>query len=892
LGTLRSGGQNAVLVSPQSSRGEADDRRDQPASTDVHALAEEAAALVYRDRGSARSLAAQAVGVAGRDLSSAATGYRVLAAVAVQEGHLDAAEDAIGRAIDAASKCADTRVLGEVLMTRMGIHVLAGRPNEALEDAQRAERYLPTELLPRLRGQAATVMATALGRIDDAIAIYDDIVEQFVRIGSKQDEAVVRNNRGLYLLYRGDVEKSWVDLALARDLFAELGNREAAAECGWNLLMAAARSGDLPLVFSLVDDLESIGDPHDSRAALDLAHTLLEANLIEEAVVAATAATRFTEDSHAPWAAEARLRLAEALLRAGSSSHAAEQALLAEQAATEEGHVAWAALARITTCLARQSLNDGRLPYEELGNAVHTLEVWGWQDEAADARLALAALALERGDAPEALHLARPLAEPSGIQLPGRSRERALHALAITRDAGGDRSGALRAAGAAIRALAVATRNIGSRELRVAAARRRASLTTLAMRISWDNARPRQTLAWAERLRANDLLRIGDTSQQQGIEPYLADLRALEVSNADDATKRFVRHHLERQIASRTRRAAGRAPVARAAFRAAEVLEALNDSALVEFLVVRGSYRAVTLHRNRVQRSRVDASVAETDSTIAALRRALTVLAASRSSASRRRSADEARLAAATMSRLLIEACNLPLCPLVVVPTAGLHGLPWNALPACQDRPLSIAPSASIWARCAQRLHPPRRVVAVVGPYVSHGRQEAQRVVDLYDQAQALVGADATSPRLLQAMTSADLVHIACHGAFRSDNPLFSSMQLADGPLMVHDLEQLERLPGHVVLSACDLALNAVVPGDEMLGLTAALYPKGVHTIIAASQPVDDRAACELMIRYHERLSSGARPAEALADAAAAARGEGDPSCIEAASVFGCHGAG
>src|SRR5262249_10944157 len=79
----------------------------------------------------------------------------------------------------------------------------------------------------------------------------------------------------------------------------------------------------------------------------------------------------------------------------------------------------------------------------------------------------------------------------------------------------------------------------------------------------------------------------------------------------------------------------------------------------------------------------------------------------------------------------------------------------------------------------------------------------------------------ATVTSTLQALDGAALAHLACHGHFRSDSPLFSSLELADGPLNVYDLQNLRRPPGIVVLSACDLALSRLHPGDELLGVAA-----------------------------------------------------------------------
>jgi CHAT domain-containing protein len=101
----------------------------------------------------------------------------------------------------------------------------------------------------------------------------------------------------------------------------------------------------------------------------------------------------------------------------------------------------------------------------------------------------------------------------------------------------------------------------------------------------------------------------------------------------------------------------------------------------------------------------------------------------------------------------------------------------------------------------------------------------------------------------------------------RSDSPLFSSLELADGPLNVYELQHLRRAPELVVLSSCDLATSATHPGDELLGFAAALLNMGTRTVIASTLPVPDAAAKRLMRTLHERLVAGDRPACALAAA-------------------------
>ena len=56
----------------------------------------------------------------------------------------------------------------------------------------------------------------------------------------------------------------------------------------------------------------------------------------------------------------------------------------------------------------------------------------------------------------------------------------------------------------------------------------------------------------------------------------------------------------------------------------------------------------------------------------------------------------------------------------------------------------------------------------------------------------------------LELISGVDLAHLACHGLFRSDNPLFSSLLLSDGPLTLYEVLNSGGVPRRVVLAACE----------------------------------------------------------------------------------------
>jgi CHAT domain-containing protein len=174
------------------------------------------------------------------------------------------------------------------------------------------------------------------------------------------------------------------------------------------------------------------------------------------------------------------------------------------------------------------------------------------------------------------------------------------------------------------------------------------------------------------------------------------------------------------------------------------------------------------------------------------------------------------------------------------------------------------------------------RALLVSGPDLAGGDEEIRRLRPLYAEPSVLTGREATAASVLAAMERADVVHLAAHGSFRADNPMFSSLALHDGPLTVYDLESLAASPSVVVLPACDAARATVKGGDELLGAASALLQVGVTAVIAPVTVVPDAGVVQLMVELHRRLLAGRRPALALLEARRAVTG----GRLTAASAF------
>jgi CHAT domain-containing protein len=120
---------------------------------------------------------------------------------------------------------------------------------------------------------------------------------------------------------------------------------------------------------------------------------------------------------------------------------------------------------------------------------------------------------------------------------------------------------------------------------------------------------------------------------------------------------------------------------------------------------------------------------------------------------------------------------------------------------------------------------------------------------------------------------------------------MFSSLELADGPLTVYDLEGLHHPPAQIVLSACDSGLSGARPGNGLLGMLASLVSLGTSTVVASVVPVPDIDTRAFMLAYHDALAGGHAPAEALR-AAGDAVDDAPPNGFVTRTAFVCFGRG
>lgn len=212
---------------------------------------------------------------------------------------------------------------------------------------------------------------------------------------------------------------------------------------------------------------------------------------------------------------------------------------------------------------------------------------------------------------------------------------------------------------------------------------------------------------------------------------------------------------------------------------------------------------------------------------------------------------------------------------LVLVPHEFLHQIPLHALYngsqyLCDEFTVSYTPSAAVYALCRKRkvnTEGGSLVLGVADEKAPLIMQEAATVAATLPRPELYRGAEATQQVLRERGASSRYIHLATHGRFRADNPMFSSIQLGDGSLTLYDLYQFPLPADLVTLSGCSTGLNVVAQGDELVGLVRGLLSAGAKSLLLSLWDVHDQSTAELMQAFYSRLGSETDKASALAGA-------------------------
>ena len=217
---------------------------------------------------------------------------------------------------------------------------------------------------------------------------------------------------------------------------------------------------------------------------------------------------------------------------------------------------------------------------------------------------------------------------------------------------------------------------------------------------------------------------------------------------------------------------------------------------------------------------------------------------------------------------------------LVIVPHESLHSVPFHALFDGSNYLIDLftvsqAPSASIYVQCCRKRANHNGVPLILGvatqqtPCVD---DELKSLATIFPDAKLFFGPDATEMVLRQNGPTSRLIHIATHGVFRQDQPMFSGICLGDTFLSLYDLYSLKLPASHVTLSGCSTGLNAVASGDEIIGLARGLLSAGARSLLLSLWDVNDKSTAEFMKVFYGSFVQGQNAALALQNAMQAIR--------------------
>jgi CHAT domain-containing protein len=219
---------------------------------------------------------------------------------------------------------------------------------------------------------------------------------------------------------------------------------------------------------------------------------------------------------------------------------------------------------------------------------------------------------------------------------------------------------------------------------------------------------------------------------------------------------------------------------------------------------------------------------------------------------------------------LLMEPLELDLAnyhTLWIVPHRSLWSVPFAALRSdgqyvVEKFELVCLPGFVVLERESETQTPSLTDAPVIVGYSDEGRlartvDEAQVVADVLGDAEVLLEEQASIERLRDAARSCTLLHLATHGLFRADAPLFSALRLADGWLMAGDLEDwyMPRVK-LVTLGACETGVSFSW-GNDLLGLARGFMSAGARRLIVSLWAVDDVSTAELMTGFYKKLKLG-----------------------------------
>jgi CHAT domain-containing protein len=202
---------------------------------------------------------------------------------------------------------------------------------------------------------------------------------------------------------------------------------------------------------------------------------------------------------------------------------------------------------------------------------------------------------------------------------------------------------------------------------------------------------------------------------------------------------------------------------------------------------------------------------------------------------------------------------------LYVVGSGSTTYVPWGTYDKSIEA--SILPNAS-WILSSSNRSNYSKIIIMGNPYyagelpqLEGALKEAEELASFY-KVKPFLYKDATYSNLKnESMNGAKILHLATHGVFYGDEPLYSAIFLSEyGHLYTLNAKDIFNDPikaDLVVLSACETGMGVAQSGDDLLGLPRSFFLGGTKAIVSSLWPIDDDGAKEFMLEFHKYAKNG-----------------------------------
>jgi CHAT domain-containing protein len=198
--------------------------------------------------------------------------------------------------------------------------------------------------------------------------------------------------------------------------------------------------------------------------------------------------------------------------------------------------------------------------------------------------------------------------------------------------------------------------------------------------------------------------------------------------------------------------------------------------------------------------------------------------------------------------------------PLIFSPDGPLQGVPFHAAfdgqrYLIESRPVSYSPSATVLELSGARVSQQHRsvIAGYSGQRLKHIEAEVSAVSEILPEAECFREQAATTAALLDRLPQARLAHLAAHAQFRLDQPMLSSVGLADRRLTLSEIARLPLNAELITLSGCETGVGQL-RGADLLSLAAGFLGAGAQSLVVSLWRVDDASTAELMRTFYRRL--------------------------------------